>query len=125
MDGQDKLLMQDDGGLAAILSPVIERIGNKWTVAVMDAITEEPQRFTEIMARVSGISHRMLTITLRGLERDGLVQRKAYAEIPPRVEYGLTPLGWSLLESLRGLAEWTRDNGQKIEAARAGYDARG
>ena len=89
---------------------LLDRIGDRWTVLIVVALDPGPQRFGALAARVGGISQKMLTQTLRSLERDGFVTRTAYPEIPPRVEYDLTPLGRSLLEPLRALEEWAVTN---------------
>ncbi|AFC86645.1 winged helix-turn-helix transcriptional regulator [Frateuria aurantia] len=106
------------------LADVIARIGDKWTVMVCGHLSEGTHRFNALKHRIPGISHRMLTITLRGLERDGLVARKAYATVPPKVEYCLTPLGRSLTEPLAALASWARENRQALEQSRAAFDRR-
>jgi DNA-binding HxlR family transcriptional regulator len=82
-----------------------------------------PLRFGELRRRVEGVSQRMLTVTLRGLERDGLVQRSIYPEVPPRVEYTLTPLGGTLREIVHDLIEWSGAHLAEVDAARARYDA--
>jgi DNA-binding HxlR family transcriptional regulator len=85
---------------------LLDRIGDRWTVLIVGALDDGPQRFSALAARVGGISQKMLTQTLRSLERDGLVTRTVYAEVPPRVEYELTPLGRSLQVPLRALEDW-------------------
>ncbi|AQW31680.1 winged helix-turn-helix transcriptional regulator (plasmid) [Ralstonia syzygii subsp. celebesensis] len=100
---------------------ILSRIGDKWTVMVIGTLSNGPMRFNAIMRAISGISHRMLTLTLRGLECDGLVKRTAYATIPPKVEYELTELGLSLIEPLRALGDWAVLNRPAITAARARY----
>lgn len=82
----------DHSGCRALLQ-VLDRIGDKWTVMVVGTLARGPMRFNAIQRAINGISHRMLTLTLRGLERDGMVERRAFATIPPKVEYELTPLG--------------------------------
>jgi DNA-binding HxlR family transcriptional regulator len=89
---------------------LLDRIGDRWTVLIVGALDDGPQRFTALASRVDGISQKMLTQTLRSLERDGLVTRTIYPEIPPRVEYELTPLGRSLQVPLRALEEWAVEN---------------
>ncbi|HBX80598.1 MAG: helix-turn-helix domain-containing protein [Propionibacteriaceae bacterium] len=89
---------------------LLDRIGDRWTVLIVVALDPGPQRFGALASRVGGISQKMLTQTLRSLERDGFVTRTAYPEIPPRVEYALTPLGRSLLKPLRALEEWAVAN---------------
>jgi DNA-binding HxlR family transcriptional regulator len=102
---------------------VLRRVGDTWSLATMAQLTDEPRRFTRLMKDLPGISHRMLTQTLRSLERDGLVSRTAYAEVPPRVEYALTPLGSSLLEPLTELTRWAEDSREHVENHRTIFDA--
>nr|WP_244857995.1 helix-turn-helix domain-containing protein [Agromyces archimandritae] len=90
---------------------------------VVGLLGDGPARFTELQRRIDGISHRMLTQTLRALERDGLVRRTAYPEIPPRVEYALTPLGRSLLEPTLALVRWAAEHHPELTTARDRYDA--
>ncbi len=107
------------------LAQVIDRVGDKWAVMVVGNLSERsPMRFNELMRAIPGVSHRMLTLTLRGLERDGLVRRTPFATVPPRVNYALTELGRSLTEPLALLAGWATARRAEIEAARRGYDAR-
>lgn len=113
---------EDYGDCRAVLQ-VLDRIGDKWTVMVVGALAEGPMRFNAIMRLIDGVSHRMLTLTLRSLERDGLVKRTAYATIPPKVEYELTELGRSLIEPLTAIGAWAQRNRPAIEAARARFDA--
>jgi DNA-binding HxlR family transcriptional regulator len=101
---------------------VLDRIGDKWTVMVVGTLSKEPMRFNAMMRAIGGVSHRMLTLTLRGLERDGLVKRTAYPTIPPKVEYELTELGRSLIGPLKTIANWAQRNLPAIEAARAHFD---
>ena len=107
-----------------VLAQVLERIGDKWTVMVVGVLSGGPQRFTTILHTIGGVSHRMLTLTLRGLERDGLVTRTIYPTTPPKVEYELTSMGSSLIGLLRALSSWGRDNRPGIEEARVRYDTR-
>lgn len=104
------------------LGQIIDRIADKWAVMVVGHLSGGPMRFNELMRAITGVSHRMLTLTLRGLQRDGLVRRTPYATIPPRVDYELTALGRSLTGPLSTLAAWAAQNRQEIEAARAAYD---
>lgn len=104
------------------LVQLIGQVGDKWTVLVVGVLSLGPSRFNALMRDVPGISHRMLTLTLRALERDGLVKRTAFATIPPRVDYELTELGRSLTEPLRMLAEWAASKQSLIEIARHSYD---
>jgi len=105
------------------VSEVLARIGDKWTVLVVGVLGGGSKRFNEIRRALGSISQRMLTLTLRGLERDGLVIRTVHPTIPPRVDYELTPLGRSLLEPVNRLALWARRNRHAIDAARRRYDA--
>jgi len=105
------------------VSEVLARVGDKWTVLVVGVLGDGPKRFNEIRRSLGSISQRMLTLTLRALERDGLVTRTAFATIPPRVDYELTRLGRSLLEPVSGLGLWARQNRAAIQAARLRFDA--
>ncbi|MFL5072217.1 MAG: winged helix-turn-helix transcriptional regulator [Xanthobacteraceae bacterium] len=105
------------------VSEVLARVGDKWTVLVVSLLGDGPKRFNEIRRGLGSISQRMLTLTLRGLERDGLVTRTVYPTIPPRVDYELTELGHSLLRPVSGLGLWARQNRSAIEAARRRFDA--
>lgn len=104
------------------MGQVLDRIGDKWTIMAVGALSHGPMRFNALLRRIGGVSHRMLTLTLRGLERDGLVKRTAFATIPPRVDYELTPLGHSLIEPLATLAQWGQDHRTEIERARNAFD---
>jgi DNA-binding HxlR family transcriptional regulator len=104
------------------MSEVLARVGDKWTVLVVSMLGAGPKRFNEIRRGLGSISQRMLTLTLRGLERDGLVTRTVYPTIPPRVEYELTALGRSLLEPVSGLGLWARMNRAAIQEARRRFD---
>jgi DNA-binding HxlR family transcriptional regulator len=104
------------------ISAVLARIGDKWTVLVVNFLGSGAKRFSEIRREVGGISQRMLTLTLRALERDGLVTRTVHPTNPPRVEYALTPLGVSLLEPVQALGAWAIDNQGPMEEARARFD---
>jgi DNA-binding HxlR family transcriptional regulator len=101
---------------------ILNRIGDKWSVLVVVLLRDGPQRFNELRRAVDGISQRMLTLTLRGLERDGLVTRTVTPTTPPRVDYALTDLGRTLLDPLTSLAEWAEQNRGVIQAARARFD---
>ena len=105
------------------IKEVLARVGDKWSVFVITLLGERTMRFTELQRSIEGISQRMLTLTLRQLERDGLVHRVVYPVVPPRVEYSLTALGRTLLPPLLGLAGWADRHRSDIEAARAQYDA--
>jgi DNA-binding HxlR family transcriptional regulator len=107
------------------VSDVLARVGDKWTVLVVGTLGDGTKRFSELRRALGSISQRMLTLTLRGLERDGLVTRTVYPTIPPRVDYELTKLGQSLLEPVNGLGLWARQNRAAIQAARQRFDAGG
>jgi DNA-binding HxlR family transcriptional regulator len=104
------------------VSEILSRIGDKWTVLVVELLGRGPTRFNELRRMVGGISQKMLTTTLRQLERDGMVTRTVYPTIPPRVDYELTELGRELLVPVRALGEWARANMERIEEARRRYD---
>jgi DNA-binding HxlR family transcriptional regulator len=106
------------------MSDVLNRIGDKWSVMVVGMLSRGTLRFNELKRNINGISQRMLTLTLRNLERDGLVTRTIYPEIPPRVEYGLTQLGETLKGPIGTLWDWSAANHQAIVAARRAYDER-
>jgi DNA-binding HxlR family transcriptional regulator len=110
-----------DGCLAG---EVLNRIGDKWSVYAIASLGSGTLRFSELRRQIDGISQRMLTVTLRALERDGLVTRTVYPEIPPRVEYALTPLGKSLLDVVGELVAWSETHTADIDRARADYDRR-
>jgi DNA-binding HxlR family transcriptional regulator len=104
---------------------MLVRVADKWSMYVIHVLADAgPLRFNEIRRRVDGVSQRMLTVTLRGLERDGLVQRAMYPEVPPRVEYALTPLGATLRDIVRELIEWSGRHLAEVDRARARYDER-
>ena len=103
---------------------VLDRIGDRWSVLVVLTLAEGDKRYGELAGRIDGISQKMLTQTLRGLERDGIVTRTIHPVIPPRVEYALTPMGRTLLDTIGQLVTWADSHLPEIEAARAAYDAR-
>lgn len=103
---------------------VLDRIGGKWTALVVLILLEGPHRFSRLLARIGGVAPKVLTQTLRSLERDGIMTRTPFAEIPPRVEYELTPLGRSLEQPIRSIAEWAEANMPQISRSRAVYDRR-
>lgn len=105
------------------VSEVLSRVGDKWTVLVVSTLGEGPKRFNELRKALGSISQRMLTLTLRALERDGLVTRTVLPSNPPRVEYELTKLGRSLLEPVSELGSWARKNRPAIAQARGRFDA--
>ncbi|MEU6197145.1 helix-turn-helix domain-containing protein [Streptomyces sp. NPDC047061] len=102
---------------------VLDRVAGKWSVQILVAASHGPIRFTELERGIEGISRRMLTLTLRNLERDGLVTRTVYPTVPPRVEYALTPVALELHETLLRLTDWAERNRGYIAEARAAYDA--
>ena len=104
------------------MSEVLSRVGDKWTVLVVSNLGDGPKRFNELRRALGSISQRMLTLTLRGLERDGLATRTVFPTIPPRVDYELTKLGRSLLEPVSGLGLWARRNRPAIEKAQRRFD---
>lgn len=107
------------------VSETLARIGDKWTVLVVELLADGPMRFNQIRRTIGAISQRMLTLTLRGLERDGLVTRTVHPSIPPQVEYDLTRLGRTLREPIVAIAAWARANRPAIVEARKRFDAGG
>jgi DNA-binding HxlR family transcriptional regulator len=104
---------------------VIDRIGDRWTVLILGTLADGPRRFTELARHIEGISQKMLTQTLRGLERDGMVSRTVHATVPVRVDYELTELGRTLTGPIAALEAWARDHIGDVITARERYDARG
>ena len=119
MDLVDFTLMHGD---CQAISSVLARIGDKWSILVVMQLAEGPRRFNELKRQINGISQRMLTFTLRGLERDGLVTRTMFPTIPPRVDYELTALGRSLEGPVKAMGQWAFENLPQIEQARADFD---
>src|SRR5476651_1703196 len=115
--------IRDTGDCRAI-SGVLARIGDKWSVLIVSRLGARPMRFNELKREIGGISQRMLTLTLRGLERDGLITRTVFPTIPPRVDYELTDLGRALWQPVEALGKWAFDHQAEIEAARAKFDGR-
>ena len=105
------------------VSGILSRVGDKWTVLVVGKLGRGPMRFNELRTAVGGISQKMLTTTLRGLERDGFVTRTVFPTIPPRVDYELTELGSELLVPVNALGDWARRNTTRVNEARARFDA--
>ncbi|MGI5166187.1 winged helix-turn-helix transcriptional regulator [Spirillospora sp. CA-253888] len=103
---------------------ILDRVADKWSLLVIALLDQRSLRFTELKRLIDGISQRMLTRTLRHLERDGLVERTVHPVVPPRVDYALTPLGASLHTTIKALVTWTEDHQMEIAAARAAYDRR-
>jgi DNA-binding HxlR family transcriptional regulator len=101
---------------------VLDLIADKWAVLVVYALAGGTKRYSELQRQIAGVSQKMLTQTLRGLERDGLVERKVYPVVPPMTEYSLTPLGRTLIEPLCTICRWTEEHLPEVEAARARYE---
>jgi DNA-binding HxlR family transcriptional regulator len=101
---------------------VLARVGDKWSILIIVLLGDGPKRFNEIKRTIAGISQRMLTLTLRGLERDGLVKRTHFPTIPPRVDYELTQLGRSLWDAVEPVGAWAQDHVKHITKARAAFD---
>ena len=121
-DPRSRMPIPDAGCILA--RAVLTRIGDKWSVLVIALLGDSTKRFSELKRMIEGISQRMLTLTLRGLERDGIVVRTVFPTVPPRVEYALTPLGRTLLKTVVELATWANDNRPEIESARIAFDTR-
>ena len=109
-------------GECAEVGDILSRVGDKWTVLVIVALADGTLRFSELKRKIENISQKMLTATLRNLERDGFVTREVTPTIPPRVDYTLTALGLDVLTPLRALADWVIEKRYKIRAARASFD---
>lgn len=107
------------------VSAVLARVGDKWTILVVVLLGDGPKRFNEMKRIIGGISQRMLTLTLRGLERDGMVKRTVFPTVPPRVDYELTPLGCSLRQAVEGLLSWSKNHIGVIGEAQARFDEKG
>ncbi|MEJ0098130.1 MAG: helix-turn-helix domain-containing protein [Bauldia sp.] len=105
------------------VSAILSRVGDKWTVLVVRQLGAGPKRFSEIRRALGSISQKMLTTTLRGLERDGFISRTVYPSVPPKVEYELTALGVDLLKPVGALGEWALQNAERVEGAQRRYDA--
>src|SRR5215468_4432304 len=104
------------------VSYVLDRVGDKWSVLVVVMLGGGPKRFNELRRAIASISQRMLTLTLRCLERDGLATRTVYPSVPPRVDYALTELGKTLIGPIRGVAEWAIEHREEVADARANFD---
>ncbi|RXZ73031.1 winged helix-turn-helix transcriptional regulator [Agromyces albus] len=102
---------------------ILDRIADKWSLLVLALLAERPLRFSELRRRIDGVSQRMLAVTLRHLERDGLVSRTVFPVVPPRVDYALTELGESLGSTVQALVEWTEGHQERIIEARNRYDS--
>jgi DNA-binding HxlR family transcriptional regulator len=103
---------------------VLDRIADKWTVLIVGALEDKTKRFGELRREIGGVSQKMLTQTLRGLEMDGIVTRRVYASVPPKVEYSLTDLGRSLIQMLEAIRMWSEHNIEEVLQARSQFDSR-
>lgn len=112
----------DDMGVCTAMGDILNRIGDKWSVMVVGRLRGGTMRFSQLRRAIDGVSQRMLTLTLRNLERDGLVTRTVYPEIPPRVEYALTELGQTLTGPIGALWDWAAVHRDAIAQSRAAYD---
>lgn len=113
---------EHDSDRCRVIRETFDRLGDKWTLLIVSILSNGPQRFTTLKYAAEGISQRMLTLTLRKLERDGLVVRTAFAEVPPRVEYALSPLGRTLIDPVMALADWAIDHEPELRGRRQTYD---
>jgi DNA-binding HxlR family transcriptional regulator len=124
----ESILVEDKPDVLALGCPTrktLELLSSTWTVLVVHALAERTHRYSELKSRVEGVTHKMLAQTLRALERDGLVTRRVYPVVPPKVEYTLTPLGLTLVPILSSLCRWSEEHYDEVEAARAlGKDGR-
>jgi DNA-binding HxlR family transcriptional regulator len=111
-------------GSCVAVREVLNRIGDKWSVLIVQLLADDPKRFSELKHAIEGISQRMLTLTLKGLERDGLVTRTVYPTTPLRVEYKLTHLGRTLRKPIQSLAKWAQENRERIQESRNRYDSK-
>lgn len=125
-DGTSKSLRHtaDTDDPACEVRNILDRIADKWSLLVICVLADGVHRFGELRREIDGISQRMLTLTLRQLEREGLVTRTVFPVVPPRVDYALTPLGSTLLDTFQTLVAWAGEHGNEIVEARAVYDAR-
>jgi DNA-binding HxlR family transcriptional regulator len=119
--GNDKLTTRFDQDCIATRE-ILSRVGDKWSVLAIVNLGDGTKRFTDLKRAMEGISQHVLTLTLRGLERDGLVKRTIYPTIPPRVDYELTPLGQTLLAPVMGLALWAQDHRAEVYRARESFE---
>lgn len=103
---------------------ILDRVADKWSLMVISLLGHRTLRFTELKREIDGVSQRMLTVTLRHLERDGLIQRTVHPVVPPRVDYELTDLGCGLIETIQSLVRWTESNQEAIVRARIAFDQR-
>jgi DNA-binding HxlR family transcriptional regulator len=107
---------------ADFIREVLDLVGDKWSVLIIGTLADGPTRYTQLADAIPGISQRMLTLTLKHLQRTGLINRTSYPEVPPRVEYALTELGTSLLSTVLALAAWSADHHAEIRRHQAAYD---
>ena len=112
-----------EGDDCRMVREILDLVGDKWTLYIIATLRSGPVRFNELRRQIDGISQRMLTINLRGLERDGLVKRTLFPTIPPRVDYELTELGRTLLAPVMALVTWANSNQENIRGTRARFDA--
>ena len=118
-------VLEHDSERCRIIRETFDRLGDKWTLLLVSILSQGPQRFTTLKYAAEGISQRMLTLTLRKLERDGLVARTVFAEVPPRVEYALTALGETLVSPISALAEWAIVHQDTIARGQQNFDRAG
>lgn len=121
---EDYDVLQWDTRVDCEVRQILDRIADKWSLLVIALLDQRSLRFTELKRKIDGVSQRMLTRTLRHLERDGLVERTVYPTVPPRVDYALTPMGVSLHATIKALVVWTEGHQNAIASARAAYDRR-
>jgi len=114
-----------DAERCRVIRETFDRLGDKWSLLLVSILSQGPLRFTELKNAAEGISQRMLTLTLRKLERDGLVTRTVYPEVPPRAEYALSPLGMTLVGPTSALADWAVENRSEIAQHQRAFDRRG
>ena len=124
VDSRTSVRDEAGGEVCGTISEMLARIGDKWSLLIVRTLGDGPLRFNELRRRIGDISQKMLSSTLKVLERDGLVSRSVLDSVPPQVEYALTDLGEELLGPVCELAAWTGSNTSRILAARAEYDAR-
>jgi DNA-binding HxlR family transcriptional regulator len=122
MPGTVQGCVSRDSGRCRVIRETFDRLGDKWSLLIVTILSQGPQRFTGIRIAAEGISQRMLTLTLRKLERDGLVRRTVYAQVPPRVDYELTTLGQTLIEPVTSLAQWAIEHENELRDHRQGFD---
>ncbi len=117
-------VLQWDTRVDCEVRQILDRVADKWSLLVIALLDQRSLRFSELKRRIDGVSQRMLTRTLRHLERDGLIERTVYPTVPPRVDYALTPLGASLHTTIKALVVWTESHQREITTARNSYDRR-